>query len=79
MMTSVDTDLTRVLTDPLGLRIAALPAREALRTTHLADTEPCGRFVHHGLRPDVIARFAGQFADLAASARTTAENKRARP
>ncbi|MCY0939865.1 ArsR/SmtB family transcription factor [Streptomyces antarcticus] len=102
MMTSVDTELIRVLADPLRLRIVTLLARETLCTTHLVeetgakqtnlsnhlkvlreaglvDTEPCGRFVYYKLRPDVIAQLAGQFADLAASARTAAENKRACP
>ncbi|WEV25877.1 metalloregulator ArsR/SmtB family transcription factor [Streptomyces sp. 71268] len=35
MMTSVDTDLMRVLADPLRLRIVTLLARETLCTTHL--------------------------------------------
>jgi ArsR family transcriptional regulator, arsenate/arsenite/antimonite-responsive transcriptional repressor len=102
MMTSVDTDLIRVLADPLRLRIVTLLARETLCTTHLVEetgarqtnlsnhlrvlreagvveTEPCGRFSDYKLRPDVIAQFAGQFADLAESARTAADNKRACP
>lgn len=102
MMTSVDTELMRVLADPLRLQIVTLLARETLCLTHLveetgakqtnlsnhmkilreagvAETEPCGRFVYYKLRPDVIAHLAGQFADLAASARTAAENKRACP
>ncbi|MFJ8667037.1 ArsR/SmtB family transcription factor [Streptomyces sp. NPDC093600] len=102
MLTSVDTELIRVLGDPLRLRIVTLLARETLCTTHLVEetgarqtnlsnhlrvlreagvveTEPCGRFTYYRLRPDVIARLAGQFADLAESARTAAENKRACP
>ncbi|MGW6581820.1 ArsR/SmtB family transcription factor [Streptomyces globisporus] len=102
MMTSVDTELIRVLGDPLRLRIVTLLARETLCTTHLVEetgakqtnlsnhlrvlreagvveTEPCGRFTYYKLRPDVIAHLAGQFADLAESARTAAENKRACP
>ncbi|MFC7933864.1 ArsR/SmtB family transcription factor [Streptomyces cinereoruber] len=102
MMTSVDTDLIRVLADPLRLRIVTLLARETLCTTHLVEetgakqtnlsnhlrvlreagvveTEPCGRFTYYRLKPDVIARLAGQFADLAECARTAAENKRACP
>ncbi|MFC7217068.1 ArsR/SmtB family transcription factor [Streptomyces polyrhachis] len=35
MMTSVDADLIRVLSDPLRLRIVALLARETLCTSHL--------------------------------------------
>ncbi|WP_328666151.1 metalloregulator ArsR/SmtB family transcription factor [Streptomyces sp. NBC_00322] len=96
MMTSVDTDLIRVLADPLRLRIVTLLARETLCTTHLVEetgarqtnlsnhlkvlreagvveTEPCGRFTYYRLRPDVIASLAGQFADLAETARATAE------
>ncbi|MCX4445373.1 ArsR/SmtB family transcription factor [Streptomyces sp. NPDC087866] len=102
MMTSVDTELIRVLGDPLRLKIVTLLARETLCTTHLVEetgakqtnlsnhlrvlreagvveTEPCGRFTYYRLRPDVITHLADQFADLAASARTAAENKRACP
>ncbi|GAA2392016.1 MULTISPECIES: ArsR/SmtB family transcription factor [Streptomyces] len=102
MMTSVDTDLIRVLADPLRLRIVTLLAEETLCTTHLVEetgarqtnlsnhlrvlreagvveTEPCGRYTYYRLRPDVIDRLAGQFADLAESARTAADNKRACP
>ncbi|MFG1808187.1 ArsR/SmtB family transcription factor [Streptomyces sp. NPDC049040] len=37
MLTSVDTDLLRVLADPLRLRIVTLLARETLCTTHLVE------------------------------------------
>ncbi|MCX4578494.1 metalloregulator ArsR/SmtB family transcription factor [Streptomyces sp. NBC_01571] len=50
-----------------------------LREAGVVETEPCGRFTYYKLRADVIARLAGQFADLAESARNTAENKRACP
>ncbi|MFF4267057.1 ArsR/SmtB family transcription factor [Streptomyces sp. NPDC054932] len=96
MMTSVDTDLIRVLADPLRLRIVTLLARETLCTTHLVEetgakqtnlsnhmkvlreagvveTEPCGRYIYYRLRPEVIEALAGQFADLAQTARATAE------
>ncbi|MBC9724180.1 helix-turn-helix transcriptional regulator [Streptomyces sp. TRM68367] len=102
MMTSVDTDLIRVLADPLRLQIVTLLAKETLCTTHLVEetgarqtnlsnhlrvlrqagvveTEPCGRYTYYKVRPDVIAQLAGQFADLAESARTAADNKRACP
>ncbi|MBK6012595.1 helix-turn-helix transcriptional regulator [Streptomyces sp. MBT53] len=102
MMTSVDTDLIRVLADPLRLRIVTLLAKETLCTTHLVEetgarqtnlsnhlkvlreagvveTEPCGRYIYYRLKPEVIASLAGQFADLAESARAAAENKRACP
>jgi ArsR family transcriptional regulator len=102
MMTSVDTDLIRVLADPLRLKIVTLLAKEMLCTTHLVEetgarqtnlsnhlkvlreagvveTEPCGRFTYYRLKPDVIATLAGQFTDLAESARSAAENKRACP
>ncbi|PNG20133.1 ArsR/SmtB family transcription factor [Streptomyces cahuitamycinicus] len=102
MMTSVDTDLIRVLADPLRLQIVTLLARETLCTTHLVEetgarqtnlsnhlrvlreagvveTEPCGRYTYYKVRPDVIAQLAGQFADLAESARNAADNKRACP
>ncbi|MFF8841653.1 ArsR/SmtB family transcription factor [Streptomyces sp. NPDC015127] len=96
MMTSVDTELIRVLGDPLRLQIVTLLARETLCTTHLVEetgakqtnlsnhlrvlreagvveSEPCGRFTYYKLRPDVIDQLAGQFADLARTARDTAE------
>src|SRR5215213_10156891 len=102
MMTSVDTDLIRVLGDPLRLKIVTLLARETLCTTHLVEetgakqtnlsnhlkvlrearlveTEPCGRFIYYKLRPEVLAGLSEQFAELAASARTATENKRACP
>ncbi|WP_369221495.1 ArsR/SmtB family transcription factor [Streptomyces sp. R39] len=102
MMTSVDTDLMRVLADPLRLRIVTLLAQETLCSTHLIEetgakqtnlsnhlrvlreagvleTEPCGRYTYYKLRPDVIASLAGQFADLAESARRAGDNKRACP
>jgi ArsR family transcriptional regulator len=102
MMTSVDTDLIRVLADPLRLRIVTLLAKETLCTTHLVEetgarqtnlsnhlrvlreagvveTEPCGRYTYYKLRPDVIAQLAGQFAELAESARTAADSKRSCP
>ncbi|MFD5628233.1 MULTISPECIES: ArsR/SmtB family transcription factor [unclassified Streptomyces] len=37
MMTSVDTDLLRVLADPLRLRIVTLLAKETLCSTHLIE------------------------------------------
>lgn len=43
------------------------------------ETEPCGRYTYYTLRPDVIAQLAGQFADLAESARNAVGNKRACP
>ncbi|MGW6944740.1 ArsR/SmtB family transcription factor [Streptomyces xanthophaeus] len=96
MMTSVDTELIRVLADPLRFQIVTLLAKETLCTTHLVEetgakqtnlsnhlkvlreagvveTEPCGRFIYYRLRPEVIAQLAGQFADLAQTARATAE------
>ncbi|MFJ5831684.1 ArsR/SmtB family transcription factor [Streptomyces sp. NPDC093089] len=50
-----------------------------LREAGVVETEPCGRFTYYRLKPDVIAQLAGQFADLAESARTAAANKRACP
>jgi len=97
MLKSVDTDLMRVLADPLRLQIVTLLAKETLCSTHLieetgarqtnlsnhlkvlreagvVETEPCGRFTYYRLKPDVIAALAGLFADLAETARATAEN-----
>ncbi|WP_329272389.1 metalloregulator ArsR/SmtB family transcription factor [Streptomyces pseudovenezuelae] len=102
MLTSVDTDLIRVLADPLRLQIVTLLAKETLCTTHLVEetgakqtnlsnhlrvlreagiveTEPCGRFTYYKLRADVIASLAGQFAELAESARAAAGSKRSCP
>ncbi|MFI6646782.1 ArsR/SmtB family transcription factor [Streptomyces sp. NPDC050529] len=102
MLTSVDADLMRVLSDPLRLRIVTLLARETLCTTHLVEetgakqtnlsnhmkvlreagvveTEPCGRFTYYKLRPEVLAGLSAQFAALAESASTAAENRRACP
>ncbi|MCP9963368.1 metalloregulator ArsR/SmtB family transcription factor [Streptomyces somaliensis] len=50
-----------------------------LREAGVVETEPCGRFTYYKLRPDVVARMAGLFADLAEQARTAADNKRACP
>lgn len=50
-----------------------------LREAGVVDTEPCGRFTYYRLKPDVIDQLAARFADLAESARTAAENKRACP
>jgi ArsR family transcriptional regulator len=97
MLKSVDTDLMRVLADPLRLRIVTLLAKETLCSTHLieetgarqtnlsnhlkvlreagvVETEPCGRFTYYRLRPEVITSLADGFADLAETARATAEN-----
>lgn len=102
MLTSVDTDLIRVLADPLRLQIVTLLAKETLCTTHLVEetgarqtnlsnhlkvlreagvveTEPCGRYTYYKLRADVIASLAGQFTELAESARAAADNKRSCP
>ncbi|MEU9397166.1 metalloregulator ArsR/SmtB family transcription factor [Streptomyces sp. NPDC048324] len=50
-----------------------------LREAGVVETEPCGRYTYYRLRPDAIASLAGQFAELAESARRAAENKRACP
>ncbi|MFF1377446.1 ArsR/SmtB family transcription factor [Streptomyces sp. NPDC058308] len=50
---------------------------KVLREVGLVETEPCGRFTYYKLRPEVLASLSGQFAELAASARTAAKNKRA--
>jgi ArsR family transcriptional regulator len=104
MHASVDSELMRVLADPLRLRIVTLLARETLCSTHLVEetgarqtnlsnhlkvlreagvveTEPCGRYTYFRLRPGVLEGLAGQWADLAATARETvaADRKRACP
>ncbi len=52
---------------------------KVLREAGVVETEPCGRYTYYKLRPDVIAQLAGQFAELAESARAAAQNKRACP
>ncbi|MDN3296352.1 metalloregulator ArsR/SmtB family transcription factor [Streptomyces ficellus] len=52
---------------------------KVLREAGLVDTEPCGRFTYYRLRSEVFAGLSEQFAELAAAARTAAENKRACP
>ncbi|MFR0355068.1 ArsR/SmtB family transcription factor [Streptomyces sediminimaris] len=52
---------------------------KVLRESGVVETEPCGRFTYYKLRADVLASLAGQFADLAESARTAAGNKRSCP
>ncbi|MFD3641786.1 ArsR/SmtB family transcription factor [Streptomyces griseus] len=102
MLTSVDTDVIRVLGDPLRMQVVTLLARETLCMSHLVeetgakqtnlsnhmkvlreaglvDTEPCGRFTYFKLRPEVLASVSAQFAELAESARSAVENKRACP
>lgn len=102
MLTSADTDVIRVLGDPLRMQVVALLARETLCMSHLVEetgakqtnlsnhmkvlreaglveTEPCGRFTYFKLRPDLLASVSTQFAELAESARTAVENKRACP
>ncbi|MFF4673962.1 ArsR/SmtB family transcription factor [Streptomyces sp. NPDC001279] len=52
---------------------------KVLREAGVVETEPCGRFTYYKLRPEILAGLSEQFAELAASARTAAENKRACP
>ena len=47
---------------------------KVMREAGVVETEPCGRFTYYRLKPDVVAALAGQFADLAETARATAEN-----
>ncbi|PJN27953.1 helix-turn-helix transcriptional regulator [Kitasatospora sp. CB02891] len=49
---------------------------KVLREAGVVDTEPCGRFTYYRLRPEVLESLSGQFADLAATARTNAGVKR---
>ena len=52
---------------------------KVLREAGLVETEPCGRFTYYTLKPEVLAGLSEQFAELASSARTAAQNKRACP
>ncbi|MET9895054.1 metalloregulator ArsR/SmtB family transcription factor [Streptomyces sp. NPDC006465] len=47
---------------------------KVLREAGVVETEPCGRFTYYRLKSDVVASLAVQFADLAETARVTAEN-----
>src|SRR3954464_613207 len=46
---------------------------KVLREAGVVETEPCGRFTYYKLRPDVIESLAASFAELAATARATAD------
>lgn len=52
---------------------------KVLREAGIVETEPCGRFTYYKLKPEVLTGLSEQFAELAALARTAAENKRACP
>ncbi|OSZ55573.1 transcriptional regulator [Streptomyces pharetrae CZA14] len=52
---------------------------KVLREAGIVETEPCGRFTYYKLKPEVLAGLSEQFAELAASARTATQKKRACP
>ncbi|GGX32460.1 transcriptional regulator [Streptomyces malachitofuscus] len=52
---------------------------KVLREAGIVGTEPCGRYTYYKLKPEVLAGLSEQFAELAAAARTAADNKRACP
>ncbi|MCM3302254.1 metalloregulator ArsR/SmtB family transcription factor [Streptomyces pseudogriseolus] len=52
---------------------------KVLREAGIVETEPCGRFTYYKLKPEVLSGLSEQFAELAASARAAARNKRACP
>ncbi|MDA4891162.1 ArsR/SmtB family transcription factor [Streptomyces sp. MPA0124] len=52
---------------------------KVLREAGIVETEPCGRYTYYRLKPEILTGLSEQFAELAASARTAAENKRACP
>ncbi|WP_217170089.1 helix-turn-helix transcriptional regulator [Streptomyces sp. AC512_CC834] len=52
---------------------------KVLREAGIVETEPCGRYTYYRLNPEVLAGLSERFAELAAAARTAAENKRACP
>ncbi|MFC9190310.1 ArsR/SmtB family transcription factor [Streptomyces cyaneofuscatus] len=52
---------------------------KVLREAGIVETEPCGRFTYYKLKPEILTGLSEQFAELAALARTAAENKRACP
>ncbi|OEJ29231.1 transcriptional regulator [Streptomyces agglomeratus] len=49
-----------------------------LREAGVVETEPCGRFTYYKLHADFLDALAASFADLAATARTTAATDRKR-
>ncbi|AXE24046.1 transcriptional regulator [Streptomyces globosus] len=46
---------------------------KVLREAGVVETEPCGRYTYYRLRPEAIEALAGRFAELAETARATAE------
>lgn len=50
-----------------------------LREAGVVETEPCGRFTYYRLRPESLATLAGQFTELATTARATVAADRKRP
>ncbi|AIV34920.1 ArsR/SmtB family transcription factor [Streptomyces sp. CCM_MD2014] len=52
---------------------------KVLREAGIVETEPCGRYTYYRLKPEILTGLSEQFAELAASARAAAENKRACP
>ncbi|MCX3289724.1 metalloregulator ArsR/SmtB family transcription factor [Streptomyces sp. NEAU-H22] len=75
-----ETLCTTHLVDETGAKQTNLSNHmKVLREAGIVDTEPCGRFTYYKLKPEVLAGLSEQFAELAALARTAAENKRACP
>jgi ArsR family transcriptional regulator, arsenate/arsenite/antimonite-responsive transcriptional repressor len=67
----------RLCTCHLAEATGALPTAVSnhlrqLREAGVVETEPCGRYTYYRLRPEVLARVAGQFAALARAAETAA-------
>lgn len=74
-----ETLCTTHLVEETGAKQANLSNHlRVLREAGVVETEPCGRFMYDRLRPEVIEALAGQFTDLAATARATTENNRKR-
>ncbi|MFD5714106.1 ArsR/SmtB family transcription factor [Streptomyces pharetrae] len=75
-----ETLCTTHLVEEIGARQTNLSNHlKVLREAGIVETEPCGRFTYYKLKPEVLAGLSEQFAELAASARTATEKKRACP
>ncbi|MDI2130152.1 ArsR/SmtB family transcription factor [Yinghuangia seranimata] len=75
---AVETLCTTHLVEMTGAKQTNLSNHlKVLRDAGVVETEPCGRFKYYRLCPDVLESVAESFAELAATARANADNKRA--
>ncbi|MBY8878677.1 ArsR/SmtB family transcription factor [Actinacidiphila acidipaludis] len=71
-----ETLCTTHLVDETGARQTNLSNHlKVLREAGLVDAEPCGRFTYYRLRPEALGTLAGSLAELASTARKTADGQ----